>query len=383
MDGQRFDNFARRLSRRKAIGAAGATGLAAVVAKTLPASAQTGDVTCQMAIQALTSAGPSIDTAYAGVLQITLAGDGSIDSGSLAFTGGPTVPVVGQADGRALSLRATFPNGNALVLTGTGENDIETCSGALSGVFGGPELGDTGSWLIDSTQSVRSGGGGGSVPITPATPVPSPTVNPECSAVSCLNSYVMDPVTCECLCPEHYEGCGPVCCPGGSICLDEASGECACPDGTELCGDWCEPVCEPGYHRDYDSCACVEGCDPTPCPYGQEFSDVSCSCESFCNTNSQTPYFCGGDCYEEQQVKCSGQCYSAVSVNSNPQMCGASCQVCPTGVPCIAGNCQCPATYDYCPGVGCKSLSSDNDNCGSCGTVCTGGKTCQGGMCQA
>jgi hypothetical protein len=378
MDGLRFDNFARRLSRRKAIGAAGATGLVAAASRVLPAAAQDG-VTCQMSVQALTSAGPSVDTAYAGVLAITLGDDGSIDTGSLAFTGGPTVPVVGQADGRALSLRATFPNGNALVLTGTGENEIATCSGALSGVFGGPELGDTGSWLIDPAQSVRSGG---AAPITPATPVPSPTVNPECAAVSCLDTYVMDPETCECLCPEHYEGCGPVCCPGGSICVDEASGECTCPEDTELCGDWCEPVCEMGYHRDYDSCACVEGCDPTPCPDGQQFSDVSCTCESYCNTNSETPFYCGGTCYEESYTECNGQCYPTASLNSNSDMCGVSCQVCPDGVPCIGGSCQCPATYDYCQGAGCKSLSDDSDNCGDCGHVCAVGTSCQGGTCQ-
>jgi hypothetical protein len=98
MDGMRFDNFARRLSRRKAIGAVGATGLVAAASRVLPAAAQDG-VTCQMSMQALTSAGPSVNTAYAGVLEITLAGDGSIDTGSLAFTGGPTVPVVGQFAG--------------------------------------------------------------------------------------------------------------------------------------------------------------------------------------------------------------------------------------------------------------------------------------------
>ena len=89
-----------------------------------------------------------------------------------------------------------------------------------------------------------------------------------------------------------------------------------------------------------------------------------------------------GNCYVTQHYECSGVCYSAVDLNSNVNMCGPSCQVCPSGVPCIAGSCQCPATYTYCQGVGCKALSGDNDNCGSCGNVCTGGKTCQGGMCQ-
>ena len=98
MDGKRFDNFARRLSRRKAIGGLGATGLVAAASRVLPAAAQDG-VTCQMSVQALTSVGPSVDMAYAGVLEITLAGDGSIDTGSLAFTGGPTVPSWGKPMG--------------------------------------------------------------------------------------------------------------------------------------------------------------------------------------------------------------------------------------------------------------------------------------------
>ena len=243
MDGKRFDNFARRLSRRKAIGGLGATGLVAAASRVHPGSSpgwrHLPDV----------GAGAHLGGSLGRYGLCRRTGDhpgrGTLDR--YRFAGihrRSNGPVVGQADGAARALAARhLPNGNALVLTGTGENDIERCSGALSGVFGGPELGDTGSWLIDPGQSVRSGGGG-STPITPGTPVASPTVNPECAAVSCLDTSVMDPETCECLCPEHSEACGPLCCPGGSICLDEESGECACPDETELCGDWCEPVCE-------------------------------------------------------------------------------------------------------------------------------------------
>lgn len=357
---------------------AGATGAVVALTKVLPSAAQDGGVVCQMAVEALTSAGPSNGQAYGGTLEITIGADGAIDTGSFTPDGGISVPVVGESEGRTLSLRVMFADGQALVLSGTGENEIETCSGALSGVFSGPQLGDTGSWMIDPAESVLidAGSGGSNV----STPVA--TATPACPGVVCIATYVVDPETCECVCPDPYEMCGPVCCPAGSECTDEASGECSCPDGTELCGDSCVPYCEMGYHRDSDTCECVEGCEPTPCPEGETFSDVSCTCESYCNTNSETPYYCGGTCYEEQQVTCSGQCYPATSVNSNPQMCGPSCQVCPTGVPCIGGSCQCPATYSYCAGVGCKSLSDDDDNCGSCGTVCTGGKTCQGGMCQ-
>jgi hypothetical protein len=40
MDGIRVDNLARRLSRRKAIGAVGATGLVVAAGRVLPAAAQ-------------------------------------------------------------------------------------------------------------------------------------------------------------------------------------------------------------------------------------------------------------------------------------------------------------------------------------------------------
>lgn len=379
MDGIRFDNWTRRLSRRKAVAAMGATGVAAAMTKVLPANAQNGGVTCQMSIQALTSAGPSFGIAYDGVLEITLGDDGAIDSGSLSFTGGPTVPVVGESEGRALSLRATFPNGSALVLSGAGENDIATCSGALSGVFGGPELGDTGSWLIDPaySESISSGGGSGSTPITP---IATGTVTPECPGVQCDSMYVVDPDTCECVCPPPYEACGPVCCPAGSVCTDESAGECSCPDGTELCGDACVTSCSAGKYLDYDTCQCMDGCEVLTCPEGEYYDDVECLCRPICSGG--TSHYCGGNCYAEAHYECSGVCYSATSLNSNTQMCGASCQVCPAGVPCIAGSCQCPATYSYCQGVGCKSLSDDDANCGACGNVCTGGKTCQGGICQ-
>ena len=72
MDGIRFDNWTRKLSRRKAVAAMGATGVAAAMTKVLPTNAQNGGVTCQMSLQALTSAGPSFGESYSGVLQITV-----------------------------------------------------------------------------------------------------------------------------------------------------------------------------------------------------------------------------------------------------------------------------------------------------------------------
>ncbi|MCA9859299.1 MAG: hypothetical protein KC438_06225, partial [Thermomicrobiales bacterium] len=357
MDGTRFDNLARRFSRRKAVGAAGAAGLATAMAKVLPSHAQGGDVTCQMSIQALTSAGPSFDILYSGVLEITIAEDGGIDSGSFTPVGGVSVPVVGEVDGRALDLRVMFPTGQHLVLSGTGENDIETCSGALSGVFGGPELGDTGSWLIDPSQSQLIDNGSGGFATATATSVAGATATPACPEIDCGSTHVLDPTTCQCGCPAPTEACGPVCCPAGSVCTDEVNGNCTCPDGTELCGDSCVESCPMGSYLDYETCHCTEGCGLTSCPEGQVLDSDQCICADICFGG--TPYYCGGNCYAEQHYQCSGVCYSAVSLNSNAQMCGPSCQACPQGVPCIAGSCQCPFGYSYCQGLGCVDLASD------------------------
>ena len=197
------------------------------------------------------------------------------------------------------------------MLTGTGEKNIATCSGALSGVFGGPELGDTGSWLVDPGLSSMidpgsGGNGGGSGTVVPST---TPTPTPSCPGVECDTAYVVDPATCECVCPVPYETCGPSCCPGGSDCLDESTGECACPYGSEHCGDHCVESCEAGGYLDYDTCDCIVGCEATPCPEGEIFSAISCECESYCNTNSESPYYCGGSCYDEPYSECGGQCY--------------------------------------------------------------------------
>lgn len=356
--------------------------MTAAVSRVLPATAQGNGATCQLSVQALTSAGPSYGQAYGGVLEFTMGNEGAIDRGTFTPDGGISAPVVGEFEGRAIDLRITFADGQALVLSGTGENPIEICSGALSGVFSGPHLGDTGSWMIDPSASLVTvnSGLGGTTPIAGATATATATATPSCPGVECDSTYVVDPVTCECVCPTPYEACGPVCCPSGSVCMDEASGECSCPDGTELCGDACVDVCPMQTYRDHDTCECVEGCNLT-CSEGEELEPDKCICVNACPPANS--YYCAGNCYAEAQVMCSGQCYSATSVNSNAQMCGLSCQVCPDGVPCIGGSCQCPATYTYCPGGGCKSLSDDNDNCGSCGNYCTGGKTCQGGMCQA
>ncbi|HKU79146.1 MAG TPA: twin-arginine translocation signal domain-containing protein [Rhodanobacteraceae bacterium] len=371
MDGTRFDNWARarakRLTRRQAVGGAGAAGVAAALGSVLATEAQPAGPTCQMTIQALTSAGPSAGVAYGGVLEIAVGQDGAIDEGSLAFDGGPTVPVAGRADGRALSLRATFPNGDALVLTGTGEDDIDRCTGALSGVFGGPELGDTGSWQIDPAASQLTTPAGASTSGTASTATPTPTATP-CPGSACDAPFVLDASTCECICPDTMTACGSTCCAAGMECSNDAPGTCFCPTGTEQCGDGCVPECASGTYLDPTSCTCGPCnliCEDEACT---SLELDTCECVTICSPSA--PYCCNGLCYDTEPVMCNGLCVPAEQTQSDPNNCGPNCEACPTGMLCSAGQCICISGAAYCAGTGCVDTMTDTQNCGSCGNVC-------------
>jgi hypothetical protein len=380
MDGTRFDNWARarakRLTRRQAVGSAGAAGVAVALGRVVATEAQPAGPTCQMTVQALTSAGPSFGVAYSGVLEIAMSQDGTIDQGSWAFEGGPTVPVVGNVDGRALSLRATFPNGNALVLTGTGENDIATCSGALSGVFGGPELGDTGSWLIDPAASQLTTPAGSSTAGAAATATPTPCPGFECDA-----PFVLDAATCQCVCPDAMTSCGENCCGEGQECSDAANGTCSCPAGMDPCGDGCVAECATGTFLDPTTCTCGP-CTLTTCE-DEACTSVeldTCECVTICSPSA--PYCCNGLCYDTEPVMCNGTCVPVEQTQNDPNNCGPNCEACPTGMNCSGGQCLCISGALYCAGVGCVEPASDPQNCGSCGNVCpTDNPICFNGQC--
>lgn len=312
--------------------------MAVALGRVLAAEGQAPGSSCQMTMQALTSAGPSSGTAYSGVLEIAFGQDGAVDLGSLAFDGGPTVPVAGESRGRALSLRATFPDGSALVLTGTGEQALESCSGALSGVFGGPQLGDTGSWLIDPSQSQLLDDGGSDS-------------QSSCADVSCVDPFVLDSGSCQCICQFDSVSCG---------------GTCVAP-------------CGPGETLDEASCTCVSGCGLS-CPDGQSLDADACVCVDFCSDPAH-PFYCGGECFGHEQTFCLGSCHDLLL--HDPTQCGPDCVICPNGVPCLDGVCECPAGMTYCEVVGCKDLKTDSDNCGVCGFVCPVADSCADGYCTA
>jgi len=355
MESKRFDDWARQrahtLSRRQIAGVAGTAGLTAMIGRTAPASANSLIQTSQLTVQALTSAGPSTGVAYSGELEISFGDAGAIDTGALAFDGGPTVPVVGAWSGRALSLRATFPNGTALVLTGTGEHPVTQCSGALSGVFGGPELGDTGSWQIDPTANQSD----------------DAAVSTSCSDMFCDQPLVLDSLSCQCVCPAPYEPCGLNCCTGGSVCVDQSSGQCVCPDGSELCGGSCVSLCGSGSVIDPNSCQCYQGCD-VQCNVGQILDETTCTCGC-------APGYT--DCGSE--IGC-------VDLSLDTANCGACGLGCLSGVNpaiCVDGTCQCPDGALFgCPYWGCVDFNSDPQNCGACDNVCPETYECKDGACH-
>src|SRR5262249_49939441 len=62
---------------------------------------------------------------------------------------------------------------------------------------------------------------------------------------------------------------------------------------------------------------------------------------------------------------------------------GACGHVCPKGVACVNGKCQCRAGFVPCGDtcVSPRSFATDPHNCGACGHVCGQGTTCAAGQC--
>ncbi len=374
MDGDRFDRLSRSLaersSRRQAIRRLGAGGVAGGVLSALgfrAARAQEDEIrTCRLELEATVAIGPNRRTIYAGELTLEIDPEGAIDQGTLVTEAGDTYDLVGQAIGRALNLRITVGDGQVLALTGTGQQDIVLCRGSISGTFGGPEVGDLGTWTAvrrrrqatpTPTSGAGTGGesggtaGGGSDSGGTGGGSGGPTPTP-CPPQDCGPTFVLNPATCTCDCPPPYDRCGDICCFGGAICTDPGSGSCSCPPGTEPCNEVCTPSCPSGQYFDA-SCQCTA---QTSCGAGETL------CNGMCVSTSCQPYqlFDGATCQcvnrcSPGQGYCGGVCIDIVNDAAN---CGACGNVCPTGVPCIAGTCTCPPGYKYCAGTGCKPESS-------------------------
>jgi hypothetical protein len=369
MDGDRFDamsrSFAERASRRGALRRLGGSGLGAAllgVAGVRATAAQDDEEkTCELVLVATVAVGPTKDDVYEGKLTMAIGADGAIDDGSFATEDGKEYDLVGQATGRALNLRITTGNGRYLSLTGTGQQDIILCRASIDGTFGGPRTGDLGTWYAakqkrqsDTTPTAATGGnasggnasgGNGTGGNNTSGDNTEPTVTPtpcDSSGIDCGSTFVLDPATCQCVCPQPYTKCGDSsCCFGGSVCNDD--GSCNCPEGMEPCQEVCTQSCPSGQYLDPDSCqcgsqsSCGQGetlcngkCVSIACSENQLFDNASCQCVDRCSPG---------------QGYCNGNCIDVVNDAAN---CGTCGNACPTGMPCIAGTCECPATYNYC-----------------------------------
>jgi hypothetical protein len=356
MDAGRFDglsrSFANRRSRRSALKGLGLAGVAAVVrAEHAPAASGA----CALPIVATTAVGPHKDTTYSGTLNLEIGDNGAIDGGSFDLDTGTSLPLVGQATGRVLNLRVALSDGGILALNGTADIDLVLCRGDASGVIGGPDDTDLGTWRTGNngtsgSSNGSSGGGTSTSGGTTSVPAGGSTSNDQC--------------------PAPQIPCGPNCCPGGGTCTDANQGLCTCPDNSTQCGFTCVPNCPGDQTLDLDRCTCSGGQDcPAPtvacgavcCPSGSVCTDEAngeCSCPDGTELCIDT---------------CVPSCEDGNSPDPNTCECGAQ----QGGGGCVQPLVNCGDSQN----VQCTDLTSDAQNCGSCGTVCSANQICVGNVC--
>lgn len=116
------------------------------------------------------------------------------------------------------------------------------------------------------------------------------------------------------------------------------------------------------------ACKTSEDCCPGPNRNG----NVWCAAD---RRNSKTCQACPA----ETPTACNGGCVNTATDSDNCGDCGV---VCPSGMACSGGICQCTdSTKSLCGGT-CVNKSTDIFNCGSCGTQCFGGSSCVNGGCR-
>lgn len=349
MDQHRFDGFSRSLATRtsrRRVGAGGLLGGLGAVLGVQGLRAQGTIQTCALPIYARVYLGPYLDTEYEGTLSLDIDETGAIDSGAFQTIDGQRFPLVGQADGRALDLRIDLGNGLLLTLTGAAELPFSVCQGAAAGSFGGPEMGNMGTWTTIAE--------GSAAPISTIAPDAATQTPTPCPDFACLEPLVPNSLTCECDCPDPLLRCGPGCCPVGADCIDPESGTCECPAGTEECGDACVPACAEGEDFD-DACECVAPCLGVDCELGETLNLETCECE--------TAILC-----QAGFVACGDVCADLDTDPENCGSCGHECPWMPTAddllLPslCVAADCcldenmLCAGDVDCCSGA-CNFIS--------------------------
>jgi steroid delta-isomerase-like uncharacterized protein len=106
---------------------------------------------CRSAFEATVQQGPSAGLTLTGTLSIVVKDDGGLD-GQLTLVDGSRIATVGQANGRAINLMLTTPDGQAIFGVGTTAQPISQCNGLFGGPFVGPLPGDSGDWVGEATD---------------------------------------------------------------------------------------------------------------------------------------------------------------------------------------------------------------------------------------
>ena len=340
MDPRQFDALSRTLangiSRRQAVtrwGAAGVlAGLAAAIGRGRGDAARVvmQAETCRLDIVANVRLGPSESTVLQGSapgelrgeIRFALGPDGSIDDGRWGLEGGGELRVVGQATGRALTLRVQAGIGQTIVLTGAGEEDFTTCTGAADGLFTGPQPGDIGDWHAIATSL------GGPPPTTP--PVPAPTSPPAAATAP----------------------------PGAAVPTATSSPAPGAPTPTGTAAATTTPTAtatpEP---------TATPTPSPTPTP-----------------TETPAPPTPTPDPCPMGTVTCNGICVDLLNDPANCGACGNACSFI-----CIGGVCSflqaCLSPQVFCGDV-CVDLQTNPAHCGACGNACQIIESCSAGVCQ-
>ncbi|MCC6945197.1 MAG: hypothetical protein IT335_11510, partial [Thermomicrobiales bacterium] len=189
--------------------------------------------TCSLAIHAETAAGPSAPVAYDGVLQFSVASDGSLAQITFTPGGGAAVEATGHAGGRAIEVTIPLTPDRILTFSGLGDQPVAVCQGDVAGIFSGPQPGDIGGWQASASAT----GSTGAAVATASCPAGQVLCGSVCVG-SCPSGQTLDFQSCTCTaaqsdckanqsqCDFNFECCGGFC--GNGACAD-------CPG--KICGD--------------------------------------------------------------------------------------------------------------------------------------------------
>jgi hypothetical protein len=116
----------------------------------LSVQAQDDTIACSMEFEATVYHGPSEGLSVLGTLEMEIDETGSLTGTMTSEDGSLVLPVVGQANGRAVNMAFNLGEGVYIFGIGTAVNDTagEDCGGVLGGPLVGPNPGDSGDWLI-------------------------------------------------------------------------------------------------------------------------------------------------------------------------------------------------------------------------------------------